>query len=125
MDPAANRAFEWLDLWKRQYNGALEMQRLFRVARSVGVHLTLSCMMMLWSFLLLCSRLTGRGSAVFHVCGSRSQRELLLEAITTPIQMVVGLFEHETHTRNAVVSSEYCKSSTYTSLGGEKDKQRK
>ena len=37
MDPAANRAFEWLGLGKRRYCGVLAMRRLFRMAKSVGV----------------------------------------------------------------------------------------
>ena len=37
METAANRAFEWPDLWKRQHHGRSAMERLFRVARSVGV----------------------------------------------------------------------------------------
>lgn len=37
MDPAANMAFEWLGLWKRRYCGVFAMERLFRMARSVGV----------------------------------------------------------------------------------------
>jgi len=48
MDPAANRASEWLGLWKRQHRGGSAMERWFRMARSVGVMFSLPCSMMLW-----------------------------------------------------------------------------
>jgi hypothetical protein len=48
MDPAANRAFEWLGLWKRQHHCGSKIDRLFRVTSSVGVMFSLPCSMMLW-----------------------------------------------------------------------------
>jgi hypothetical protein len=48
VDSAANRAFEWLGLWKRQHHCGSKVDRLFRVASSVGVMFSLPCSMMLW-----------------------------------------------------------------------------
>lgn len=125
MDPAANRAFEWLDLWKRQHYGALTMGRLFRVARSVGVSFVIALHDdVVEGIEKLHRRLVGRKDIVFHVFEFRSQRDRSLEATTTPIRMTMQPFQNETHSRSIAVSSEYRKLSIHISLDGRKDEQQ-